>query len=204
MRQILTWDSEIVRVVVVPDRKHNGACLPGPPRSLRVQGRHHEHLLLAFDLDNLLVKRNLERVRVDDATVVPQRLELRRFIVGRHERQAANLEQFRRGEKNHVRRKFEDPVDEDALLDERVVETLLLGGNGGGEAGWPCADDQYVADGHDRCREKTEARTTDELTRAEPAGSTPPSGSGQRRGPRTVPRQWPRRSAIGRVAYRRR
>ena len=94
------------------------------------------------------MKRDLQPVGVDHAPVVAQRLEARRLVVRRHQRQAADLEQLRRGEEHHVRREIEDRVDEHALLDDDVVEAVLFGGDGGGEAGRTGADDQNVTNGH--------------------------------------------------------
>ena len=128
-------------------RRGAGADLKVRP-DIPALGRHDKYVMLALDLDNLFVKRDLESISIDHAAVVPQRFKTRWLVVGRHERQTANLQQLRRGEKHHVGREIEDRVDEHALLDEHVIETLLLGGNGGGEAGGPRADDQDVADGH--------------------------------------------------------
>ena len=94
------------------------------------------------------MKRDLQPVGIDHAPVVAKRLEPHRLVVRRDQRQPADLQQLRRGEEHHVRREVEDRVDEDALLDDDVIETALLGGDGGGETGRTGADDQNVTNGH--------------------------------------------------------
>ena len=118
--------------------------------------RHHEYGLAlarrasakALDLDDLFLERDLQLVGVDDPPVIPERFEPRRLLVGADQRQAADLQQLRRGEEHHVHRELEDGVDEDALLDDRVIEPLLLGGDSGGEPGGASAYNKHVSNGH--------------------------------------------------------
>ena len=87
--------------------------------------------------DTVSPNADLQVVGVDDPPVVAQRLGARRLLVRRDERQPADLEQLRRREEHHLRRKSVDGVDEHALLEHLVIETALLGGDGGGQAGGP-------------------------------------------------------------------
>jgi hypothetical protein len=47
-----------------------------------------------------------------------------------------------------VHREVEDGVHEDALFDDGVIEPVLLGSDGGGEAGGTRAYNEHVSDRH--------------------------------------------------------
>ena len=83
---------------------------------------------------DLFFEGDLQIVAVDDLAVVLQRLGPRRLLVRRNERQAADFEQLGRGEKDHLRRKPVDRVDEDALLEHLIIEAALFRGDCGGQS----------------------------------------------------------------------
>ncbi len=129
-----------------------------------------------LDVDDLLAELDRQLVGVDDAAVIAQRFEARRFFKGRDERQPANLEQFRCGEEDHVDRKPVDGIDEDALLEDGVVEAGLLRGDGRGKSRGSGADDRDVPNLHCRLVCHTDLQRRD-------AGTPTKRGMGyQRRG----------------------
>ena len=81
---------------------------------------------------------------VGNAAVIFQRLEARGLGEGGGKRNVANLQQFRRGEKNHIRRIVVDGIDEASLIDDQGFKAGLLGLDGASQAGGPGADDHHV------------------------------------------------------------
>src|SRR5688572_8712264 len=152
VRQVFTWYAEIVRAIVIPDGEDDGAGVAHPRRAtVRPRGDGKDRLTVVFvtlDGHHLFVKRNLQLIGIDHAAVVAQRFEPHRLVVRGDQRQAADLQQLRRGEEHHMRREVEDRIDEDSLLDDDGVEAALLRGDGGGETGRASADDQDIANGH--------------------------------------------------------
>ena len=73
--------------------------------------------------------------------VILQRLIAGGLGVGAGKRNVADLKQFRRGEKGHVRRVVEERIADAALVDKHRAETGLLRLNGAGQTGGPSADD---------------------------------------------------------------
>ncbi len=83
-----------------------------------------------------------------DAPVVPQRLDSGRLLVGRHQRHAPDLEQFRRREKRHVHRELINRVHQHALFEDRVVQSRLPRGNRRRQPRGAGADDDEIAHRH--------------------------------------------------------
>jgi hypothetical protein len=108
--------------------------------------RHDEELPVAGHRRHGLPQLDRQLVGVDDAAVVAERFGPGGLLVGRHERQVADLEQFRRREEHHLQGKMEDGVDDDALLQDDVAEPVALGGDRGGETGRAGTDDDEVVD----------------------------------------------------------
>ena len=117
----------------VCDSTTNGSVRPAPAAGWTATFLEHRHLQLE---------------RVDDLPVVLKGFGTRRLVVRRRQRQAADLEQLGRGEKHHVDGEPHDGIDERALLEDEVIETEMLCGNGGGEPRRAGADDDDVANGH--------------------------------------------------------
>ncbi len=155
VRQILARHAQEHRMIVVADRQSDMASEPDAAdaeRRARLEREQRPFRLvvgLARNRQHLLFERDLQVEDVDDLAVIAERLGARRLVVRRHERQAADLEQLRRGEEHHLRREVVNRVHERALLDHLVIEAVLLGGDGGRQAGRAGADDEEVADRHD-------------------------------------------------------
>src|SRR6202011_1603358 len=66
------------------------------------------------------------------------------------ERNIANLEQLRSGEKHHVARIAIDGIDEASLVDDESLEASLLSLDGAGHAGRTSAHDQDISRGFGR------------------------------------------------------
>src|SRR5262249_51400286 len=123
VRQILAWNPEPVRVVVVAGSEDDRGGAPLAP----VREPEHEPAVRAFDPAHLLPEGDPEPVGVGRAAVVAQRLPLRRLFVRRDEGQAADLQQVGGREERHVAREMEDRVHEQALLQHLVAEAGLHG-----------------------------------------------------------------------------
>ena len=85
---------------------------------------------------------------VDHFAVVAERLGPRRLLVGRHERQTADLQQLGRREEHHLRREVVNRIDERALLDDLIVEAALPGRNRCRQAARARAYDDEIARRH--------------------------------------------------------
>jgi hypothetical protein len=101
-----------------------------------------------LDRHHLLIQRDLELKGVDHLAVILQRFGPPRLVIGRGQRNAADLEQLRGGEEHHVDRKSDDGIDQRALLEHHVIEPEMPGGNGGGQAGGSSPNNQHVTNGH--------------------------------------------------------
>ncbi len=114
--QILAGHTQPVRVVVVSDGKHDGAGAVGSrpasrscwSRSTRQSPRRSRDQLP--DARTRCAGRTSRR-RAGNT----QRLDSRRFLIGRHQRHAPNLEQLRRREKRHVHGELINRVHQHAL-----------------------------------------------------------------------------------------
>jgi hypothetical protein len=107
-----------------------------------------EQIVFAIDRDDLLFIRDLQIEFIGDLAVIRQRFGARRLVVRRGQRDAADLEQLRRREEDHLGGKAKDRVDQHALLEHLVVQIALLARDGGGQARWAGADDDDVANRH--------------------------------------------------------
>jgi hypothetical protein len=79
--------------------------------------------------------------------VIFERFEPRGLRQRGGERNIANLEQLRRGEKHHVARIAIDGIDEASLVDDESFEAGLLSLNGAGHSGGASAHDQDISPG---------------------------------------------------------
>ena len=79
-----------------------------------------------------------------DPPIIFQSFEAIRLWRRRGERNIANLEQFGRGEKNHVLRIVIDGINQASLVDEESLEACFLGLDGAGHAGRTSAHDQHI------------------------------------------------------------
>jgi hypothetical protein len=149
VRQVFARHAEIVGEIVITDCEHDGSRFPHATPAFGCGRGHHERsIAVTFDLHDLLLECDLYLEGIHDPPVIAQGLEARRLFVRTHQRQPPDLEQLRRGEEHHVHREVEDRIDQDALLDDGVIEPLLLGGDGGGETGGARAYNKHVTDGH--------------------------------------------------------
>ncbi len=145
VREVFAGHPEAVRVVIVAGGEHHA---PRQPRALarpRGSSANREARGLARDRLHLFAESDPQPIGVGHAAVVAQRFPLRRLLVGRDERQAADLQEVGSGEERHRPRKVEDRVDEHAFLDDLVVETRAVRGDGHGQARRPRPDDQQIA-----------------------------------------------------------
>ena len=147
VRQFLARYAELVGMIVAAAGDDHG---PGAPRLHAagvVRRSNREDIIVpAPNGSHRVAEVDGKVVGVDDAPVVAQRLVARRLPVRRDERQAADLQQIRRREEDHLAREMEQRVDQHALLEGAKVETGALGGDGGGQTGRPGADDDEIVD----------------------------------------------------------
>ncbi len=155
-------------------------------------------------VDDLLAELDCQLVGVDDAAVVAQRFEARRFFKGRDERQPANLEQLRRGEEDHVDRKPVDGIDEDALLEDRVIEPGLLRGDRRGKSRGSGADDRDIPNLHCRLVCHTDLQRRDARTPTKRGTGYQRRGAGTPRSDENnmVFPAWPRRHGASALSFR--
>lgn len=147
--QRFAGNAEAVGVVVVARADRDVAGLEELAPVPRVDP-HRERVAAAREGCDRAAQAQFQAERVRDTPVVAQRLPLRRLLVGRHERQAADLEQLRGREERHGAREVEDRVDQHALLEDLVVEARLLRRDRGGQARGAGADHQQVLHGSSR------------------------------------------------------
>ena len=102
--QILAGNAELVRQIVIAGRNDHLSRAVVMRAASAVGGRDAEIPVLAHDGLDPLVLANVERVVLGDLAVVLQRFLARGLLLGGGERNVADLQQFRRGEKHHVRR----------------------------------------------------------------------------------------------------
>ena len=140
---------------------HDVACVPDAPHTANRAGLEGEGRVfcgfrqtfsllwrLRADRQHFLFERDLKVESVDHFAVVAERLGPRRLLVGRHERQTADLQQLGRREEHHLRREVVNRIDERALLDDLIVEAALPGRNGRRQAARARADDHQIARQH--------------------------------------------------------
>ena len=164
VRQILSRNAQHVRAIVVADRQDDRPAVANAANAALRAGFNGKRsyptrptcptcptcplILFPLDRQDLLFECDLQIVGVDDSAVVAKRLSAGRLVVWGHEWQPANLQQFRRREEDHLRRKAIDRIDEHPLLEDLVVEAVTFCGDGGGEARRSRANNEKVANGH--------------------------------------------------------
>ena len=145
VRQVFAEDAEVIGMIVAAAGDDHG---PGTPTLIagRVVGRPHrkEVIVPAADRADRVAEVDGQIVGVDDAPIVAQRLVARGLPVRCHEWQAADLQQVRRGEENHLAREVKQRVDEHPLFEGAEVETGLLGRDRGGQARRTGPDDDEI------------------------------------------------------------
>src|SRR5262245_10258845 len=129
VRQIFTRNIQQVRMIVIADREDDVASVTDPPdsaRRLRFNGKERPSgrlvWLRAYTYDSFF-ENNPKIESVHHLSVVLQRLCTRWFVERRDERNAANLQKLRCGEKHHLRREVINRVDQRPLFEDLVVQS---------------------------------------------------------------------------------
>ena len=91
-----------------------------------------------------VVLKQLQLVVLRNLAVILQRLLPSRLHIGRCERYVTNLEEFRRGEENHVRRIVKQGVYQAAFIQNQDLQTKPLSLNRASHARGPGANDEHI------------------------------------------------------------
>ncbi len=142
--QVFAGDAYPVGQVVIAGGHHQLARAVLVPALVAVHGGHAEVAVRAGDGLHALVLADIQLVVRGHVAVVLQRLVTRGLRVGGGERDVADHQQLRRGEKHHVRRVMEERVDQASLVYQQRGETDLLRLDGAGHSRRAGADREHV------------------------------------------------------------
>lgn len=152
MRQVFTRHAQEIGPVVVAHGQRHRTTRTGPRHTSRIHRRHHQHGFLVMpvrlDRDDALTQHHRDLRQFGGPAIVAPRLEARRLVVRRRERQSANLQQRRRREERHVRRKPADAVGHRALVDHQRIHAVLPRRDGRGQPRRAGPDNQQVTHRH--------------------------------------------------------
>src|ERR1039457_4765744 len=142
--EVLAGNVEVVGQVVIARRDHQLARAELEAAVETVDDVDCEVAIGAGDALDRFVLTDVEGVVLGDFAVVFEGFAAGGLLVGAGEGHVADLEQFRRGEKGHVRGVVEERVAEATLVDERGGEARALGLDGAGHACGTGSDDEQI------------------------------------------------------------
>ena len=120
--QVLAGNTQLVGEIVVSGRNDHLAgavVINAVERSVAVTRKLPSSPVTVF---TALILSDVETKVLGDSAVVLERLDARGLLVRGAERDVADFEQFRRGEKRHVRGIVVDGIDQASLVDDHRLE----------------------------------------------------------------------------------
>ena len=150
VRQIFAGNAEAIGQVVVAGC--DGNLLGGELRrdSLLIPRVHDKMPVAALDALDAMAQAQIQVVVLDALAVILQGLGARGFLGGAGQRQVADLQQFRRREKDHVHRIVVEGIAEAALVDHQRPHAGAFGFDGAGQAGGAGADANQIVGAHEK------------------------------------------------------
>src|SRR3984893_18588166 len=145
--QILAGDIELVGEIVVAGGEHDLTRTVIMDGIVPVGGGDAKITVLTRNRLHPFVLADGQVIMFSHTAVIFERFEPRGLRQRGGERNIANLEQLRRGEKHHVARIAIDGIDEASLVDDESFEAGLLSLNGAGHASGASAHDQDISPG---------------------------------------------------------
>ncbi len=107
-------------------------------------GVHAKISVAALNAGDRFAQTQLEVVVLHAFAVILERFDARGLFRRAHEGQIADLEQFRRGEENHVHRVAVERIAQHAFINDQRPKTRALGLNRAGQAGGTGANADHV------------------------------------------------------------
>jgi hypothetical protein len=144
--QIFSGSIQRIRKIVVSCRDNQ---LPRTQRAISPKLIFHADLKIAIlpaHTFHALILPNIQLIVLSNLAVVLQSLIPVRFLVGRRKRNIANLKQFRRGEKRHVRGIVKERIAKATLIDRNRAKSRPLRLNRASQSCRSRPDHQYVED----------------------------------------------------------
>ena len=142
--QVFPGNAEVVRQIVIAgaDNQLFGVEYLLTPEA--VDGVHGKVAVATAHVVYAVILPHVQAVVLRDLAVILQRLAACGLLVWAAERHPADLQQFRRGEKGHVRRVVKQRVAQAALIHQHHPQTGILRIDGAAQPGWPGTNHKNV------------------------------------------------------------